>query len=226
MNNFDFIKQEKDQLIATTDLQIVLDKDLFDSEIANIKDNTIHTIGFFQFKVNNATYQVNLPVEVVLNFSEIETDKDNLYIHYSKNDIIIDSTTYIKSASNVNKFINYLISGKIQVKNPEDFIFLFTNSAKMNNVRFSAQMSSIEAMAAELTRYSKDETKTLRIALRDKNVNKNDFVISSIKNIPRSTSVFNALSFEDINKSLQSAVLMSRKNKDQNISPIEKIIYY
>ena len=79
---------------------------------------------------------------------------------------------------------------------------------------------------SELVRWDKDETKPLRLALKDKSVSKRDFKLISIKEVTRVTSVFNAISFEDINKSLQSAVIMSRGEKDQIVSPVEKILKY
>jgi hypothetical protein len=206
---------------------------MFDDGLAEIIDTDVQTLGFFIFRVLDAKtptkykdYQVNLPIVVKINAFNVDQDSKNYYIEFEQGDIIIENTQYFKRVDTVNKFLNYLIAAKINVKNPEDLILLFQQNAAMNDTRIAAQPVIVEALTAELVRWAGDETKPLRLALKNPAVKPEDFTLSSIKNISRVTSVFNGVSFEDINKSLQAAVVMSRGNKEQIQSPVEQILKY
>lgn len=234
MLNLDFIEQKESQVFAKQKLDIVLTKQMFDDGLASIIGSEVHTLGFFIIRTINGAegketyknYTVNLPVMIKLNAFNSSDEKEGMVIHYEKDDIIIEEASYFKRVDAVNKFLNFLVATKIEVKNPEDLIKLFQQNARMNDVKLSSQPVIVEAIISELVRWDKDETKPLRLALKDKKVKKTDFNLVSIKEISRMTSVFNAISFEDINKSLQSAVLMSKTNKDQLISPVEKTLTY
>jgi hypothetical protein len=88
------------------------------------------------------------------------------------------------------------------------------------------QSALIEGMIGELCRYSEDDTKPFRLALKDKNVTRDQFIMVNIKDVARLSSVFSAISFEDIKKSLESSVLMTRNNSEQAISPVETVLKF
>jgi hypothetical protein len=230
---YSFIEQQGDKLVAKKFIRVIISKQMFEDSLAEMIDTNIQTLGFFIFRVSDDNqftkykdYQVNLPVVIKINAFNITDFSDGKYIEFEPGDIIIESTSFFKRVDSVNKFLNYVISAKINITSPEDLINLFSQNASMNDTRVASLPVVIEAITSELVRWKQDETKPLRIALKDKKVSKTDFKLISIKEISRVTSVFNAISFEDINKSLQSAVIMSRGNKDQIISPVEKILKY
>jgi Fe-S cluster assembly iron-binding protein IscA len=226
MASFDFIRQDGVRVIATKPVSAVVSKQLFEDGLAENVETTIQTLGFFHFEVGDKRYQVNLPVEVTLNAFNVETRDGDTVINYAEGDVIIESTTYFKRIEAVNKFLNFLIGSKIDVDNPEDLVVLFQKNAQMNDTRLSSQPVVVEALVSELIRWNKDETTPLRVALAKSGVQKGDFKLISIKEISRVSSVFNAISFEDINRSLQSAVLMTRRDKPQSQSPVEKVLNY
>lgn len=233
LSTFSFFSQKDGKIIANSKLQVIISKELFDDGIATFVDTAVHTLGFFIFKVYSSAdgskfklYQCNLPIVVSLNAFSISNDSDNYYIEFEKDDIILNSTSYVKRVNAVNDFLKFMISAKLNVTKPDELIKLFQQNAAMNDTRIASQPSIVEALAAELVRWDKDETKPLRLALKDKGVSIKDFKLVNIKEISRVTSVFNAISFEDINKSIQSAVIMSRNNKEQITSPVEKILHY
>ena len=97
----------------------------------------------------------------------------------------------------------------------------------MHGIKFKVQSVLIEAMASEMIRYKKNEAIPFRMVMHLKNVDmKNDYFIMPIKDIARTTSVFNALSFEDIKKSMQASVLMTRSGQAQRQSPVETVLKY
>lgn len=230
---YSFYEQKDNKIIARKNIRVIVPKQMFEDDLAEVVDTDVQTLGFFTMRVSDdpsfakfKDYQVNLPVVVKINAFNATDSSEGKQIDFEPGDVIIESTTYFKRVDSVNKFLNYLIAAKINVKAPEDLIGLFTQNAQMNDTQVASQPVVIEAITSELVRWKEDETKPLRLALKDKNVSKKDFKLISIKEISRVTSVFNAISFEDINKSLQSAVIMSRGDKDQIISPVEKILKY
>jgi hypothetical protein len=232
MPSFPFIEQKNNQVIAKQNLQVVISKDMFTNNLAEVIDTDIHMLGFFIFRVpagKDGGYkdiQVNLPIIVKISAFNIDTDSKNHYIEFEAGDIIIENTQYFKRVDTVNKFLNYLLASKINVSNPEDLIKLFQQNAAMNDTRIASQPAVLEALTAELVRWDKDETLPLRMALVDPNVKPEDFSLVSIKNVSRVTSVFNAVAFEDMNKSLQASVTMTRGKKNQILSPVEQILRY
>ena len=230
---YNFIDQSDNRITAKKHIKVLIAKQMFEDGLAQVVDTDVQTLGFFIMRVSDDAsfskykdYQVNLPVVVKINAFTMREDSENVQIVFEPDDVIIESKSYFKKVDTVNKFLNFLIAAKINVRNPEDLIGLFAKNAQMNDTRVASQPVVIEAITSELVRWDKDETKPLRLALKDKSVSKRDFKLISIKEITRVTSVFNAISFEDINKSLQSAVIMSRGEKDQIASPVEKILKY
>ena len=232
MTKFDFIEQKDNKVIAKKKVTLVVPKQMFEDRLAETLDTNIQTLGFFVFEVEETPekvkrYQVNLPVLVSINaFTAITRQGGDVAVSYDVGDVIIESTTYFKRVDAVNKFLNYLIAAKIEVSDPEELIDLFQKNAAMNDTRLSSQPAVVEALVSELVRWKQDETVPLRLALKGKGVDRKEFKLISIKEISRVTSVFNAISFEDINRSLQSAVLMSRQDKQQSESPVEKVLHY
>lgn len=233
MATFSFFEQKDNQVIAKQRLQVIIPKVMFDSNLAEIVDTSVQTLGFVVFRAFAGAddtkfkdYFLNLPIVIKINSFNIESDSVNSYITFDKGDIIIENTQFFKRVDTVNKFLNYLIAAKINVRNPEDLIKLFQQNAAMNDTGIASQPAVVEALTAELVRWDKDETVPLRLALKDKAVKPSDFKLISIKNVSRVTSVFNGVSFEDINKSLQASVIMSRGNKEQIPSPVEQILKY
>jgi hypothetical protein len=62
------------------------------------------------------------------------------------------------------------------------------------------------------------------MAIDKKGVSPTDYTLINIKDIGRNRSVFGALSFEDVKKSLQAGVYLSRTKSMDNVSPVDDLI--
>lgn len=233
----EFFKQENDQMIATREITAQLHQDMFDDNLAEVKDDNVETIGFIEFKIwtNREKNEFILkklifPMTIVVNASTIYKEGEYYCIDYFPNDIIIEKCIYALSATigakNANGFLNLLTTGKIRPEKPEDLIEIFKNAIKLNGVGMNVQSALIEGMIGELCRYSEDDTVPFRLALINKKTGKDDFMMVNIKDLARLTSVFSAISFEDIKKSLELSVLMTRNNSEQSISPVETVLKF
>jgi hypothetical protein len=228
---FKFIEQKGDSLVANERLDILINNSYFEDDIAYEYNEDIVTIGVFIFRVyENETkykdYNCNLPLSVILKVNEISTIDNYRVLKYDKNDIIIESTTYFNSTKTASKFVDLLINSKLNVPF-ENYVQLLKDGITMNGVGLHIPSVIVECMVSELTRYKKNRSIPFRIALSDKKVDiKNDYVTVQIKDVARLSSVFNAISFEDMKKSLQSSIYMIRTNQEQSISPTERIVKY
>lgn len=233
----DFFKQENDQMIATKEITVQLHQEMFDNNLTEIKDDNIETIGFLEFKIwtNREKNEFTLkklvfPMTILINATSVYKEGDYICNDYSPNDIIIEKCIYALSATigakNANGFLNLLIIGKITPEKPEDLIEIFKNAIKLNGVGMNVQSALIEGMIGELCRYSEDDTIPFRLAIKNNKATKDQFKMTNIKDVARLTSVFSAISFEDIKKSLESSVLMTRNNSEQSISPVETVLKF
>jgi hypothetical protein len=228
--NIGCIRQDKNTVIANDDnVVLIISSDLIDNEIAEVHSEHIDTLGFFEIRHYSSpdkfkSWNATIPFNIKLNILRMEKESDGVHLYYNKNDIIINSTEFFRKADNVNKFLSLLTTSKIKVKNPTKLVSLFKENATKNDIKLAVPSVAIEAMISELIRWNKDTTRPLRIALKNKDVKITDFTLVSMKEVSRLTSVFNAISFEDINKSVQAGVSMTRNNQEQIISPVEKLI--
>jgi|JI10StandDraft_1071094.scaffolds.fasta_scaffold03428_10 hypothetical protein len=231
----DFYKQENDQMIATSRVTAVFHQDMFEDGLSEIKDDKLITIGFIEFRIwkNEKDFYVKkleFPMDIVLNAPDIYKEGEYYFIDFQPNDIIIEKTMFVTSATigakSANGFLNLLTTAKINPEKPEDLIQIFKNATSLNGLKLKVQSSLLEAMISELTRYVDDDTIPFRIALRSNKVGMKDFKMVNIKDVARLSSVFSAISFEDIKKSLESSVLMTRNNSEQAISPVESVLKF
>jgi hypothetical protein len=208
---------------------------MFEDGLSEIKDDKLITIGFIEFRIwkNEKDFYVKkleFPMDIVLNAPDIYKEGEYYFIDFQPNDIIIEKTMFVTSATigakSANGFLNLLTTAKINPEKPEDLIQIFKNATSLNGLKLKVQSSLLEAMISELTRYVDDDTIPFRIALRSNKVGMKDFKMVNIKDVARLSSVFSAISFEDIKKSLESSVLMTRNNSEQAISPVESVLKF
>lgn len=231
---FPFIEQTSaGQLVAKQDLSVVISKEMFTDGLAEIIDSGIKTFGFFDFRVyTNSdqtkwdTYKVSVPVDLIIASTDRREVGDDVLIDYSKGMVIIEKLTFIKNVDNVMSFFNFLTGGKIMASSQDELVRLFKENSGLNGVSLNAQSSLIEAMVSEMTRFAGNPSIPFRLAYGKKGVGPKDFVFVNIKNIARLSSVFSAISFEDINKAIQSAVEITRTDTEQTLSPVEDVLKF
>lgn len=227
MANIDkYLTVRNNSLIAVSPLKIVLNKSDFKNNIAIDVNDTVETFGIFKVHSLDSTdvFDVSFPIIINLNISERKEDKDFVTLIYQANDIIIERMTYIDGPKQANRFLDLLIGGKFLDKTQEELVIMFTTNMGLNGANVGVQSELIEAMVSELVRWEKDNSIPFR--MKSGKVPDDQYTFLSIKDVARTSSVFNTLSFEDVKKSIQSSILMSRNNTKQRTSPIEKSVLY
>lgn len=220
----DYLVKDGNSLIAKDSFRIVIEKTTLDTGVATEVDSTIQTIGVFKIESLDGkdVFQTKLPMVIALNVIKRETNGEFIYLYYEKNNIVVDSMTFLKNAKAAISFLNLVTTGKIDSLSAADLTTLFKQNIRMNGSNTRVPSELVEAMVSELVRWRDDVSVPFR--LKYGKVPADDFVLINIKDVARVSSVFGAVSFEDVKKALQSAVYMTRTKQEQTISPVESIL--
>lgn len=218
-------------LKAKTKLAIRIPKANFEGGLSEEVDSTIVTYGFFTIEVLDAKgnvserFSCSFPNMITLNVFEREDTSDDIVLYYDKDATIISQTTYIPGIQAVTTFMNILIRGGIKVSSPDELINAFISNMLMNGVKPKVPYAILEIMIGEMFRWKEDDTIPLRVAMKDPKVKFEDGFVVNIKEIARLSSVFGAVAFEDINKSVESSIAMTRGKVEQTYSPLESVLH-
>lgn len=221
----DFLVKSGASLIAADSFRIVLDKASFDSGLAAEVDSTIYTFGIFDIESLDGKdkFKSSFPMQISLNVFKRTAESDKIYLYYEKNNIVIDNMTYFQNAKAAIAFLGLLTSGKFNDLSAAELTRIFKQNMKMNGTNTRVPSELVEAMISELVRWKQDVSIPFR--LKYGQVPDDDYVLLNIKDISRVTSVFGAISFEDVKKALQAAVYMTRTDQVQTRSPIESVMH-
>jgi hypothetical protein len=220
----DYIIKKDLSLVAVDDCKIILDKEDFATKLAVEVDDTIETFGVFIITSadGKSRFKSKFPIVLALNSYDRETTSTSVILSYKKGEIIIDQMGFFKGPKPAIRFLDLLTTGKFDTLNGEDLVNLFINNLNLNGIGSGVQNEIIEVMVSEMVRWKQDPGIAYR--LKYGKVAEDDFELMNIKDIARTASVFSAVSFEDVKKAVQSAVLISRTGQKQTYSPIESAI--
>lgn len=225
-------------------LEIFLPTLYFDEEIAIENGMSISTLGIFVFKYYDKEsskgeyFQFNLAETIEFTFSDQRTeelainkdiplDKYKIFTLY-KEDIFIKSVKLAKNFKNTESFVNLHNKAKIpSTVKYEDIIKLYMENMFSNNANLKVPSAILEMNIGELARDKNDINIPFRKVIgANKNVSQLDYIQVSIKSLAMINSTFTAITSEDINQAIQSAITKSRTNGLELETPIEKTIKY
>ncbi|WP_368880309.1 hypothetical protein [Proteus mirabilis] len=221
----DFIEHTKDNsLVAKKPIKIVIPKKNFEQGLSEITDSNIRTLGIFTASdiEDKNEFEFNYPLPILINMYDIDVKDDSIHILYEKNDIIIENMVSVVSVDDAIKFMNFFTQGKIS-GDPEVILKMFRDNMIITGVGQEVPPELEEAMLSEMIRYSENHNIPFRLA---KDAKPDQFDMINIKDISRVTSIFSAISFEDVKKSLLASVLMTRKKYDQSPVPTAVVLKY
>jgi hypothetical protein len=143
----------------------------------------------------------------------------------NRGDSFINTNKKVQSLDDAKQFVDMLEKGKIPSSIPySDLPNIIKKIFEENGIGFPVPSFIIEAVFSEVNRDPIDK-KPFRIKAGREKV---DLGYEPVKltDLARLNSVFGAVSFEDMNKSLKSSVVLSKSGKGQKINPLESVIKY
>lgn len=217
-------KTNEHSLVALKDIEVIIKRSDFEMGIATIVNDTVESYGIFDLRSPDGkdNFQCRFPLIVALNMIDVyKDDNGDTILKYKKSDIIVTSMTYFKGPKPANAFLNLFLTAKFKLT-PSELVKVFNTNITSNGASTGVGSEVVELMVAELTRWSKDVSVPYR--MKSGKVPKDELEILPIKEVARVTSVFSALSFEDVKKSVQASVLITRTGQEQTISPVEQAV--
>lgn len=218
-----------------------------DSFISEYNGNFIRTIGIFLFEVTTFEKQekgilgeiftLKLPVHIRFEYEDSYTEKkklkDNLPEDLYNVFVLTNGSTFIenviteKHINSCKEFIFMLHKGNLPSIVPYDEIIkLYLDNLAINDINLGSPSLVYEMIISEICRSAKDNSIPFRKAINSSNIGPLDYVSVNMKNIPMLSSVYGALSFEDMNQSIITSINRSKQNVKEVESPIEKTIKY
>jgi hypothetical protein len=242
----EFVKV-KDQIIFNgTYMEVLVPKSYFtDLEIAYFTGHKVEILGIFPFYIftnpedakPSQQHVMRCPVMIVTcpsSTEDVEHNVDELEessfikLKYYKGDIFIDNVNVMRLADNVKLFFNLLVSGKMPKLIPYDQILkVLIDCLVINNTNLKTSGTVYEMIISEICRDQKSVRDSFRYrAGKSDKVNMYEYTPMNIKSVARFASTFGAVTFEDIDYSLTTAVNKARQKQVEKESPVEKTIKY
>lgn len=243
LNGTDFLKDAADGSVILNAAKIAfyVPASNFVAELSTEIGNTVKTIATLFVDVwptetsEPELFRIDIPVQISVMFSEKNqvtedfdgtgTVKYNVY-YAIRNEVVFPSKIHVQSIESAKLFINALNGAKLSTDIEYNSILdAYKENARLNGVKFGVPSILIEAMISEMTRDKDDITIPFRIKAGSTGQQKG-YQFAKIKNLAQVTSVFAALSFENMNMSIISSVNLTRSGRKQVVQPIEKVIHY
>jgi hypothetical protein len=237
----DFLKEVGDSMVVdATQIIIYIEKSFFDDGLAIELGEKIETTGLFYIGVKytptgtEKMFRFTAPVSLAINFKDrfsVTTGFEGADpVPYEcarllKGDIFVHNLNHVQDIDNAITFLKVFNLARIPRSMPyNSLVELYKGAASFNGINFRVPSLLIEVIISELCRKATDNTQPFRL---DAGKGKTDgYKMIPIKKIAEVSSVFNAISFENLNQAIQSSVSSTRSGKKQRVSPIEKTIFY
>jgi hypothetical protein len=200
----------------------------------------IHCIGVFDvtfFGSNNEILEhrlLNLPTWIDIFVAESETrtvDLPNrgpescLVIKYIKGEKIMDDSN-IEDSANVERFSNFILSGKIPAAVPYlKSILLWLKNQKINSASLGVPSVILDLVLASSYRWKENPAiKFAQVYGKEDQVSEFDYVMKRVREICQYTSTFTGLTYEDMNSMITSSLNRTRNHEQETYSPLEDLI--
>ena len=213
------------------------------SAVAFMDGDAVTTVGIFNmrfFPSEDTSQREKIPIRTFNYPSPITTYPDDV----SKMSLILgdtpESVYYVlkytrgsimmpvnnpKDSGNCEKFLNMMMRGKIPNSIPYSQILeIWNKNFIINGIAPGVPSVILQAIIAEQARCKDDPTQPFRKIIGKGNVGEHDYTFANVRTVASYTSVFNALTFEDMSQMLTTSINMTRSGTKQNRSPVEKVL--
>ena len=223
-------------------MEVYLPKVYFDQEISILLANRVETLGIFNFKLFNNlegtngslhTYKfassfITYPAEIEYKKIEMMGNEDEYTVlKYYNNDIFIENVMITMLDKNASRFMKLITSGKLPITIPyNDIINLVLNNFEINDFNPNVPSIIIEEIIMELNRDPDDLTKPFRYKASNPKQDMYKAKRVDIKSIPQVSTSFTAVTFENFDYSVVTAINKTMQNVKEVESPVEKTIKF
>lgn len=237
----ELIKKDDFIILDEDYMEAYIPKFYFEGKLAADQGSSILIFGLFNirfFKKDKPgeLKTFNYPSMIVTFPSDIESKQLQLVsgengimeeyyvLKYYRGDRVLESSIPSNS-SNVELFIDILTRGKIPVTVPySEVLNIWRKNLEINNVHLGVSSTVLEVIVSEIYRNKKKPEEAFRKVVGTGKVSEYEYSTATIREICSRNSTFSAITFEDFDSMLTSSINISKFNKEETESPIEKII--
>lgn len=237
-----FLKKDNDKFVYTGEmLDIFIPMSFFETNVAVFRGSEIDTLGLLWVRGYKGdkpifTELMNLPSWLTLfpaSIRDLDIDiigsgrntKYKVCSFYKNSPVMY--TYMAKNSDYVQSYVDMILSGKIDYVPYSKLLSIWEKNLSINSVSLGVPASSLEIILGEMYTVEGDPDTTYAIG-KSKNPKLGDFAYNTrnIRDICSRSSTFAALSFEDFDTMVSASLNRNRENKEQQISPLEKVIKY
>lgn len=235
-----FLEQKGDALVFALDGEFVyyVAEEFFDTGIAEISGSYVSLIGVCDYAIispsgkSSEVKPFRFPTVFLCKPYDIEKaknikigksnkEKDYRILHFKEGDEVVSQVKVPKIVDNAEDFYRlFVITGRIPTTIRYDVGHeYFIENGELNDISYGLNMQLFGIIWSELCRDPDDLSRPF--CLTDMK-NMNGYEPVSIKATPNYVSPYVALSSEQLDESIRSAILID--DKDIKYSPLEKIV--
>lgn len=155
-------------------------------------------------------------------------EKEYSILRFEKGDKVTP-VGVIQNLDNVVLFTEMMLNGRLDCNIPYSILpESWVKNMLLNKVSLAVPITNIASIVATLCRYKDDLSKPFSwfYGKNPDKVSQFAYRFINLREICAAESVFGGLSFEDMNYMLDTSLNMTITEKEQRISPVEKIIKY
>lgn len=181
-------------------------------------DKPIGKLRNFKFPAYFVTKPDEIEIAKGLKLTKETKEQDYRILKYHKDGIIVLNYLISQNADIIDVWYSALTTGNILNVIPYNTLQdYFLDNIMISGNGYSVSLQMIGIVISELCRSSKDTDTPFRLSGSN---NMNDYQMISVKDIPRGTSPFTAITSEEWDKAVVSSIMI----KDPKYSPMEKVM--
>lgn len=223
------LKQYNNSVRILKKVYVPIEKEFINQVTINEAEKTFKTYAnlILYFVSGTKLYKVSMKINFILtmNYSSIYKESDMYYFILDENTDLFKSNFYERSVDTAYSVFSSTINGKVNEvqKLPYSELALSLIDTLENNEIGGNMLLPIEIMIAGLCRNKNDVSKEFRFSASESKDSSDNFQMINIREIPRNTSSFSAISSENITEGLITTIGNSKKGNARTISPLESI---
>jgi hypothetical protein len=234
-----YYKVENSKVIFTGDGELIyfVPEKYFDCGAATVIGELVESMGIFSYGLydkNGKQLKIarfkcptmfecrpsSISKEKGFQLINSKTAKDYRLLHFKKGDELICNTNIPKDVENVEKFVNLLIGGHLPDDIPYNEVHEYIiKNAELNGFNYKVSGQTFGILVGVIYRSMKDLSVPYRNSDYDKNML--DYKAISIKEVPKYTSPYTAITSENADEAIAAAMTMTKSSGD---SPLEKVM--
>lgn len=217
----------------------------FDTGIAQMVGDHFSLLGIFNIRVFTDVdgkqplklRTVNLPVKIVTyptggyekkKLDLVGAGEDTYYVLKYYNTDVFCQTALPQKAEAFKDFLKILTAGKLPRSfSYDDIITLWDKNFQLNGIKFDIPDVIKELVISEIYRDpSKPEYKFGHLVGTNPSVSRHSYTTANTKDITKYNSSFSAITFENIDEAIVSAVTTTRTERKEQTSPMEQLLKF